>query len=583
MKVMNFKLYSFVLLAVALCGATVGANASSPSQSILPNGRYTRDTVIVTERDTHHLYHNWFVSVSGGTGRLMAEDALKLPFFGEMHFMSAVSAGVWLTPYMGMRLNVNSGALQGFALWNEGRTPGDPGSGGGSWFLGVDTPNPIGRPDFDTYLEAAPDADVRIRTFIKENFLDLSSPRTTKSGSKGYNYNLSYYTAMGDLMFNLNYIFRKYDGHDDMFQFIPFAGIGYAHTLKDGVLPKVDNIALRGGMYGEMRLSKSFSLNAEAAYMIVPEVFDRFVGGNRTQDGVLFLSAGLTYKFGKARAKGCVTRTYNNITVAAPAVVPEPAPEPVVAAPKITRMLVSGRVTDQDGAPLPEATVFVYDKDGQSALALHSDGAGAYSTEVPYGARLMVKAVKNGYLEDCLAFDATMNNADGDAQIAVQDMRLVKLVKNMIIRLDNIHYDFAKWDIRPDAAAELDKVVALLQQSPDIRVELGSHTDSRGSTAYNDRLAQNRAESAVAYIVGKGVNKSRITARGYGERQLLVNCPDGVPCTEAQHQANRRTEIKILETRQGVSDTHDPWSRYIPGRTYMLNELPSGFLNPCGE
>lgn len=113
--------------------------------------------------------------------------------------------------------------------------------------------------------------------------------------------------------------------------------------------------------------------------------------------------------------------------------------------------------------------------------------------------------------------------------------------------MDKIYYNFNKSDIRPDAAKELDKLVAVLNEYPTIKIELSSHTDSRGNDAYNLGLSQRRAESAVGYLIAKGIAAERLTAKGYGETRLLNQCANGVQCTEAQHQLNRRTEFKVIE------------------------------------
>jgi len=81
---------------------------------------------------------------------------------------------------------------------------------------------------------------------------------------------------------------------------------------------------------------------------------------------------------------------------------------------------------------------------------------------------------------------------------------------------------------------------------PDMKIELSSHTDSRGSNLYNQKLSQSRADAAVAYILSKGISKSRIIAVGYGESRLVNGCSDGVNCSEQQHQENRRTEFQIV-------------------------------------
>lgn len=112
--------------------------------------------------------------------------------------------------------------------------------------------------------------------------------------------------------------------------------------------------------------------------------------------------------------------------------------------------------------------------------------------------------------------------------------------------LKNILYDFDKANIRPDAAVILDNVVSVLKQNPSLRIELSSHTDSRGNDKYNLQLSQRRAEAAVNYLVANGIDKNRLVAKGYGETRLTNNCGNGTTCSDAEHQANRRTEIKVL-------------------------------------
>ncbi len=114
------------------------------------------------------------------------------------------------------------------------------------------------------------------------------------------------------------------------------------------------------------------------------------------------------------------------------------------------------------------------------------------------------------------------------------------------IRLNNIHYDLDKYYIREDAKPELNKLVEFMKDNPDIKVEVSSHTDSRGSDAYNLRLSQQRAKAAVAYIISQGITPNRISGVGYGETRLLNHCANGVKCSEAEHQENRRTEMKII-------------------------------------
>ena len=123
---------------------------------------------------------------------------------------------------------------------------------------------------------------------------------------------------------------------------------------------------------------------------------------------------------------------------------------------------------------------------------------------------------------------------------------LDKIYKNKEITLENIYYDYNKWDIRSDAQPTLNKLADILAQNPQIRIQLSSHTDCRGNDAYNETLSQKRAESAVNYLISKGLDASRLVAKGYGESQPAITC-DCKKCTEDEYQANRRTTFKVLE------------------------------------
>lgn len=113
--------------------------------------------------------------------------------------------------------------------------------------------------------------------------------------------------------------------------------------------------------------------------------------------------------------------------------------------------------------------------------------------------------------------------------------------------LKNIHYDFDQSYIRAEAARILDNLVNVMSQNPTLKIELSSHTDSRGKDAYNLKLSQQRADAAVNYLVNKGIERNRMVAKGYGETRLLNHCGNGVQCSEDEHQMNRRTEIKVLK------------------------------------
>lgn len=126
------------------------------------------------------------------------------------------------------------------------------------------------------------------------------------------------------------------------------------------------------------------------------------------------------------------------------------------------------------------------------------------------------------------------------------------------IAINNIYYDYDKWDIRPDAAAELNKLARIFMDNPTMSFELGSHTDSRGGDMYNLVLSDARANAAVNYLIHAGVNPDRIKAKGYGEEKLVNKCRNGVKCTEEDHQANRRTEFTVTGVSELASGTSRP-------------------------
>lgn len=94
---------------------------------------------------------------------------------------------------------------------------------------------------------------------------------------------------------------------------------------------------------------------------------------------------------------------------------------------------------------------------------------------------------------------------------------------------------------------ELAKILAVLEEYPKMKIDIRSHTDSRASHKYNDRLSDRRAKSTLQWLIDQGIDASRLTAKGYGERQLVNQCADGVKCTEEEHQENRRSEFVIVK------------------------------------
>jgi len=257
---------------------------------------------------------------------------------------------------------------------------------------------------------------------------------------------------------------------------------------------------------------------------------------------------------------------------------PEPVkPEPVE---PLLPSFISGIVKDKTTLqPLAGATVFILNPNTGKVSVLKTGPDGTFRLQVDRAANFTVKAMMPRYISDCTPL-AVNEFRPGTTSNAPRELMLDKLEVNKTFKIDNIYYDFDKYDIRPDAMPELDKLVRIMNENP-IRVELGSHTDSRGSYAYNDKLSQNRAQSAVNYIVSTGISASRIIAKGYGERQLTNRCSDGVKCSDEEHQANRRTEFKVLGyTPPAVTDQFDP-DQFMNGEELDARLMPGGFFYPC--
>ncbi|KIO74571.1 flagellar motor protein MotB, partial [Pedobacter lusitanus] len=192
--------------------------------------------------------------------------------------------------------------------------------------------------------------------------------------------------------------------------------------------------------------------------------------------------------------------------------------------------------------PLSGAIVTLNKQNGGTLTAV-TNNQGTFNFNLDQAADYTLKGEKANYSSDAAAL--TTKNLN-QSETLHKDLFLETIVLNKPIRIENIYYDFDKADIRPDAARELDKLVSTLKTNETIWIELSSYTDSRGRDEYNQWLSQKRANSAVSYIISRGIDKARITGRGYGETHLINRCANGVKCSDAMHQLNRRTEFKVV-------------------------------------
>lgn len=212
---------------------------------------------------------------------------------------------------------------------------------------------------------------------------------------------------------------------------------------------------------------------------------------------------------------------------------------------------IIGKVLDKNtNLPLANAVVVLYNNNGKELARTTTNDSGDFVFDkVLSNATYTTQASKETYSTN----DTRLSLALYEREVATTiplDQDQYKLAQGLdlakALSLRHIYFDLDKSNIRKDAKVELEKIVEVLTQNPTIKIEIGSHTDSRQSKAYNQALSQRRAKSTLDYLVQRGINKNRLTAKGYGETQLVNNCADGVSCSEAEHQLNRRSTFVIV-------------------------------------
>lgn len=197
-------------------------------------------------------------------------------------------------------------------------------------------------------------------------------------------------------------------------------------------------------------------------------------------------------------------------------------------------------------APIEGFVVTLTDKNTGAELVEETAGNGSVTFKLEKDSDYTIRFEKEGFFAKTGMF-TTVGMEPGMLEIdKFIDLTFDKIELNKGIRIDNIYYDYNKSFIRKDAAAELDKIVEILIDNPTMEIELGSHTDARGSENYNQSLSQKRAKAAAEYILSQGIAAHRLSWKGYGEASLINNCADGIQCSDELHEENRRTEFKVL-------------------------------------
>ncbi|SEB54933.1 Outer membrane protein OmpA [Tenacibaculum sp. MAR_2009_124] len=214
---------------------------------------------------------------------------------------------------------------------------------------------------------------------------------------------------------------------------------------------------------------------------------------------------------------------------------------------------ISGVVSEnKTGTPISGVSVRLIDDKGEPISEQITSSDGGYSfTEIDCERKYIVVASKPEYLQNQLE----QTTLDIDKKQLQANIALESLIVEDQIVINPIYFDFNLESIRADAEYELEHIVSVMKSYPEMIIRIESHTDSRGTSAYNKSLSQRRANSTRDYIVSRGISLNRIeSAVGYGERQLLNNC--GEDCTEEEHEQNRRSYFFIVKGADNVKSSN---------------------------
>lgn len=218
---------------------------------------------------------------------------------------------------------------------------------------------------------------------------------------------------------------------------------------------------------------------------------------------------------------------------------------------KICTHILTGIITDAETKEiLPDAKVTLFDDKMTLISETIASEKGIYQFKIECNKKYYVRASKETYNTNEKSFDAVSIIGTSTLDIELKRNVFPIEVGTDLAKLFNIsiiYFDLDKWNIRPDAAEDLEKIIQVLQQYPAMTIDIRSHTDSRQTHKYNEQLSDKRANSTLEFIVNNGIARNRLTAKGYGETQLLNNCADNQPCSEEEHQKNRRSEFIVVK------------------------------------
>lgn len=211
------------------------------------------------------------------------------------------------------------------------------------------------------------------------------------------------------------------------------------------------------------------------------------------------------------------------------------------------RFTLNGIVNNKrTGAPEADVTVSVINITKNSDAETQSrQSDGSFSVQLDAGSDFTISGKKASYISNIEKASTTGLNRSATLYVKLE-LGIEQVLPDKTITLSNIYYDTGSFKIKAAASSDLEKLVKFLMDNPSLKIEIASHTDSRGSAKRNLILSQQRAQEVVNYLQKQGINKNRLIPKGYGETRLVNGCVKGVKCTDEQNAQNRRTEFKVV-------------------------------------
>ncbi len=209
---------------------------------------------------------------------------------------------------------------------------------------------------------------------------------------------------------------------------------------------------------------------------------------------------------------------------------------------------IQGNVLDlETKIPLPNTLVILLNEEGEELERQVTGENATYTFNVAPFEKYTIKTNKDGFEDATIAFSSDKGNDtiyEKDLKLEATVAVIEEVEDKLMITVENIYFDYAKWSIKQESFIALNKILTVLDENTDMKIEINAHTDNRGNESYNLNLSEKRAASTMKYLIEKGIDTSRLISKGYGETKPLTDCK--TDCTKAEHQSNRRIEFIIL-------------------------------------